>query len=66
VLLTSSVTLVKQKKALYLSFNTIFGRVGRIANENATVELLKKKCLPTLLYAMEVCPLNKSDIRALD
>jgi len=25
-----------------------------------------KKCLPTLLYAMEVCPLNKSDIRALD
>jgi len=25
-----------------------------------------KKCLPTLLYAMEVCPLNKTDIRALD
>jgi len=25
-----------------------------------------KKCLPTLLYAMEVCPLNKSEIRALD
>jgi len=24
-----------------------------------------KKCLPTL-YATEVCPLNKSDIRALD
>jgi len=25
-----------------------------------------KKCLPTLLYAVEVCPLNKSDIRAVD
>jgi len=25
-----------------------------------------KKCLPTLLYAMEVCLLNKSVIRALD
>jgi len=25
-----------------------------------------KKYLPTLLYAMEVCPLNKSDIRALE
>jgi len=25
-----------------------------------------KICLPTLLYATEVCPLNKSDIRALD
>jgi len=24
-----------------------------------------KKCLLTLLYATEVCPLNKSDIRAL-
>jgi len=25
-----------------------------------------KKCLPTLLYATEMYPLNKSDIRALD
>jgi len=25
-----------------------------------------KKCLPTSLYAMEVCPSNKSDIRTLD
>jgi len=54
------------KKSFYRSFNAIFGRVGRIAKENVTVELLMKKCLPTLLYAMEVCPLNKSDIRALD
>jgi len=66
VLLTSSVTLVKQKKSFYRFFNAIFGRVGRIAKENVTVELLMKKCLPTLLYAMEVCPLNKSDIRALE
>jgi len=33
---------------------------------NVTVELLLKKCLPTLLYAREVWQLNKSDIRALD
>jgi len=33
---------------------------------HVTAELLMKKCLPTLLYAMEVCPLNKSDIRVLD
>ena len=39
---------------------------GRIANENVTVELLIKKCLPTLLYTFEVCPLNNSEIRALD
>jgi len=54
------------KKSFYHSFNAIFGRVGRIAKENVTVELLIKKCLPTLLYATEVCLLNKSDIRALD
>jgi len=30
------------------------------------VELLIKKCLPILLYAMEVCPLNTSDIKTLD
>jgi len=30
------------------------------------VELLMKKCLPTLLYATEVCPLNKIDLGALD
>jgi len=54
------------KKSFYRSFNAIFGRVGQIAKENITVELLIKKCLPSLLYAMEVCPLNKSDNRALD
>jgi len=54
------------KKSFYRSFNAIFGRVGRIAKETVTVELIMKKCLPTLLYAMDVCPLNKSDIRALD
>jgi len=30
------------------------------------VKLLMKKCLPTLLYATEVRPLNERDIRALD
>jgi len=54
------------KKSFCRSFNAIFGRVGRIAKENFTGELLMKKCLPTLLYVMEVCPLNKSDIRPLD
>jgi len=49
-------------KSFYRSFTAIFGRVGRIAKENLTEELLMKKCLPTLLYATEVCPLNKSDI----
>jgi len=46
------------KKSFYRSFNAIFGGLGRIAKENVTVALLMKKCLLTLLYATEVCPLN--------
>jgi len=42
------------KKSFHRSFNTIFRRVGRIAKENVTVELLMKKCLQILLYATEV------------
>ena len=54
------------KKSFYCSFNAIVVRVDRIANENVTVELLVSKCLPTLLYAFEVCPLTESDIRTFD
>jgi len=53
-------------KLFYRSANAIFDTVGRIAKENVTVELLMRKCLPTLLNATEVYPLNKSDTRALD
>ena len=54
------------KESFYQSFNAIFGRVGRIGNENVAVELLIKKCLPTLLFVFEVCSLNKSAIRTSD
>jgi len=53
------------KAAFYRAFNAIFGKVGRIASENVTIELLSKKCLPILLYAIEVCPLSKSNINEL-
>jgi len=41
------------KKSFYQSFNATFGRVGKIAKENFTVELLMKTCLPT--YIMQQC-----------
>jgi len=28
--------------------------------------LVNSKCVPILLYSLEVCPLNKADIRSLD
>ena len=35
-----------------------FARVGRLASEEVMVQLLKHKCLPILLYALEVCNLQ--------
>ena len=54
------------KCSFYRAFNGIFGSVGRVASEEVVVELMKKKCLPILYYAIEVIPLNKAHINSLD
>jgi len=46
--------------------NAIFGKVGRISSEEVVLQLVKSKCLPFLLYCLEVCPLTKTDIKSLD
>ena len=55
----------RSKQAVYRSFDAIFGKVGRIASEEVVLELLKKKCLPVLLYLTETCPMKKSLISSL-
>ena len=47
---------------MYRAFNAGFGKVVRIASPDVVVELVKTKCLPTLCYGVEVCPVNKSHI----
>jgi len=44
----------------------VFGKVGRCASEDVIVELLKTKCLPSLLYGIEACLVNKSVIKSLE
>ena len=39
--------------------NGIFPKIGRLASEEVMVQLLKQKCLPILLYALDVCNLDK-------
>ena len=52
------------KKSFYRAANSIFPKVGtRLASEEVVVELLKCKRLLILLYALEVCNLNKSRLR---
>ena len=54
------------KRSFYRSANAIFGKVERIASEEVILQLSYSKCVPILLYSLEVCPLNIPDIRSLD
>jgi len=36
------------------------------ASEEVTLELLKCKCLPVLLYGLEVCAMDKRALQSLD
>ena len=47
-------------KNFYRSSNSIFCKVGRAASEEVVLHLIKTKCLPVLLYGLEVFSLTKS------
>ena len=49
-----------------LSLSASFGKVGRIASEEVTLQLAKSKCLPILLYGLECYSLLKADLHSLD
>jgi len=54
------------KRSFYRTPNSIFGKIGRSASEETTLQLIQSKCIPALLYGLEACPTNKSDLRSLD
>ena len=41
-------------------------KIGPIASEDVVIQLLKSKCIPVLLYVLEVCNLSKRDLQSLD
>ena len=41
------------------SANSVYGKFGRIASEEVILQLAKSKCIPILLYGLEVCELHK-------
>ena len=54
------------KCGFYREANANFGKVGHVASEETILQLIKSKCLPILLYCLEVCQLNKIDLNSLD
>ena len=44
----------------------MYSKLGRFASEEVVLSLVRSKCLPTLLYAVESCPMNIRDKRSLE
>jgi len=59
-------SLSNAKECFYRSANAIFGKVGRIASEVFVLHLVTTKCIPVLLYGLDVCPLTKAELHSLD
>jgi len=54
------------KRAFFRAANSIFAKAGRLVSEKVIVQLLKQKCLPILLYSLEICNLDKRSMYSLD
>jgi hypothetical protein len=54
------------KRQFYRSFNAVYSKLGRFASEEVVLSLVRSKCLPTLLYAVESCSMNNRDKRSLE
>jgi len=54
------------KRSFCRTANSIFGKIGRSASEETTLQLIQSKCIPALLYGLKASPTNKSDPRSLD
>ena len=63
---TFSCSLEYSKRAFYRAANAIYGKVGCVASEEVTLQLVYSKCLPVLLYGLEACQLRKADRNCLD
>jgi len=54
------------KRSFYRSVNAIFGKVLSTATVDVILHLINSKCLPVLLYGLEVCPSTKADMQSLE
>ena len=49
----------KAKRSFYRAANGIFAKISRLAFGEVIIQFLKQKCLPILLYALNVCNLDE-------
>ena len=58
--------LVNAKQSFYSPVNGILGKVLNFASEDVILQLIVSKSMPILLYGLDACPVNKTDLRSLD
>ena len=54
------------KATFYRSINAIYGRLGRCASPEVIVHLLSSECMLVLLYGLDSCPSNVTELRSLE
>ena len=54
------------KRSYYRAANAIFCKIGRLASGEVILQLIVSKCMPMLLFGLEACTLNKSQLSSLD
>jgi len=59
-------SLTVAKRGFYGAANSIFGKIGRCASEEVILQLISSKCIPILLYGLEVLPIQKYQLNSLD
>ena len=53
VVLSSRFKISLDRRSFYRAANSVFGKVGRVASEEVTIQLFNSKCLPVLLYGLD-------------
>jgi len=59
-------SLTVAKRGFYRAANSIFGKIGRSAYEEVIPQLISSKCIPILLYGLEVLPMQKYQLNSLN
>ena len=54
------------KLSFHRAANAIFGKIGRLASEEVILQLIVSKCMLMLLFGLEACTLNKSQLSSLN
>ena len=54
------------RKSFHRAFNSTFACIGRKASDDVIIELVKRICIPVLLYASHVLPFISRDYKSFD